>query len=43
MPLFLEELTKTVLESDLVADRGDHYELRGPLSALAIPVRCRTP
>ena len=37
VPLFIEELTKTVLESDLVADHGDHYELRGPLSELAIP------
>jgi class 3 adenylate cyclase/predicted ATPase len=37
VPLFIEELTKTVLESDLVADHGDHYELRRPLSALAIP------
>jgi class 3 adenylate cyclase/predicted ATPase len=37
VPLFLEELTKAVLESDLVADHGDRYELRGPLSALAIP------
>ena len=37
VPLFVEELTKTVLESDLVADRGDRYELIAPLSGLAIP------
>ncbi|HEX5796388.1 MAG TPA: AAA family ATPase, partial [Geminicoccaceae bacterium] len=37
VPLFVEELTKTVLESDLVADRGDRYELTAPLSGLAIP------
>jgi predicted ATPase len=37
VPLFIEELTKAVLESDLVAEHGDRYELRRPLSALAIP------
>ena len=31
IPLFVEELTKTVLESGLLADAGDHYELSGPL------------
>ncbi|HZA67530.1 MAG TPA: AAA family ATPase, partial [Geminicoccaceae bacterium] len=37
VPLFVEELTKTVLESGLVADAGDHYELTGLLPPLAIP------
>ncbi|NKK70425.1 AAA family ATPase [Rhizobium leguminosarum bv. viciae] len=37
VPLFVEELTKTVLESDLLVDAGDHYRLKGPLSSLAIP------
>jgi predicted ATPase/class 3 adenylate cyclase len=37
VPLFVEELTKTVLESGLLHDRGDHYELSGPLPPLAIP------
>ena len=37
VPLFIEELTKTVLESDLLQDAGDHYELIGPLPPLAIP------
>jgi class 3 adenylate cyclase/predicted ATPase len=37
VPLFVEELTKTVLESGLMADAGDHYELAGPLPPLAIP------
>ena len=37
VPLFVEELTKTVLESGLLTDAGDHYELRGPLPTLAIP------
>ena len=37
VPLFVEELTKTVLESGLLADAGDHYELHGPLPPLAIP------
>ena len=37
MPLFVEELTKTVLESGLLEDKGDRYELTGPLPPLAIP------
>jgi predicted ATPase/class 3 adenylate cyclase len=37
VPLFVEELTKAVLESGLLADAGDHYELAGPLPPLAIP------
>ena len=38
VPLFVEELTKTVLESGLLTDAGDRYELSGPMPALAIPV-----
>ncbi len=41
VPLFVEELTKHVLESGLLEDRGDHYALAGPLSALAIPSTLR--
>ena len=37
VPLFVEELTKTVLESGLLEDTGDCYELTGPLPPLAIP------
>jgi predicted ATPase/class 3 adenylate cyclase len=37
VPLFVEELTKTVLESGLLRDVGDHYVLTGPLPPLAIP------
>jgi class 3 adenylate cyclase/predicted ATPase len=37
VPLFVEELTKAVLESGLLADAGNHYELSGPLPPLAIP------
>jgi predicted ATPase len=37
VPLFVEELTKMVLESDLVQAREDHYALRGSLPPLAIP------
>ena len=37
VPLFVEELTKTVLESGLLQDAGDHFELAGPLPPLAIP------
>lgn len=37
VPLFVEELTKMVLESPLIQERGDRYELEGPLPRLAIP------
>jgi tetratricopeptide (TPR) repeat protein len=37
VPLFVEELTKMVLELDLIREQGDHYELTGPLHPLAIP------
>lgn len=37
IPLFVEELTKTVLESLLLNDAGDHYVLRDQLPSLAIP------
>jgi len=37
VPLFVEELTRMVLESDLLKEVGDHYELTGPLAPLAIP------
>jgi class 3 adenylate cyclase/tetratricopeptide (TPR) repeat protein len=37
VPLFMEELTKTVLESGFLGDAGDHYVLTGPLPPLAIP------
>ncbi|HEV7515266.1 MAG TPA: AAA family ATPase, partial [Thermoanaerobaculia bacterium] len=37
VPLFVEELTKMVLASGLLVERGDHYALAGPLPPLAIP------
>jgi class 3 adenylate cyclase/predicted ATPase len=37
VPLFVEELTKAVLESGLLKDAGHRYELSGPLPPLAIP------
>jgi class 3 adenylate cyclase/predicted ATPase len=37
VPLFVEELTRMVLESDLLRDQGATYELTGPLPPLAIP------
>ncbi len=37
IPLFVEELTKTVLESELLAEEKDRYVLTGSLTALAIP------
>jgi class 3 adenylate cyclase/tetratricopeptide (TPR) repeat protein len=37
VPLFVEELLKTVLESGLLQEHEDRYELSGPLPPLAIP------
>ena len=37
VPLFVEELTRTVLESGLLSEGVDGYVLRGPLPPLAIP------
>jgi predicted ATPase len=37
VPLFVEELTKTVLESGLLRDTQGHYALTGSLPPLAIP------
>ena len=37
VPLFVEELTKTVLESELLREQESSYELTGPLPPLAIP------
>ena len=37
VPLFIEELTKTVLESGIVTEAGDRYSVTGPVPSLAIP------
>jgi class 3 adenylate cyclase/tetratricopeptide (TPR) repeat protein len=37
VPLFIEELTKAVLESGLLVEAGDRYVATGPLTPLAIP------
>jgi predicted ATPase/class 3 adenylate cyclase len=37
VPLFVEELTKTVLESNLLQEQGTYYELTGASPILAIP------
>jgi class 3 adenylate cyclase/predicted ATPase len=37
IPLFIEELTKTVLESEILVDEADGYHLRAPLPQFAIP------
>lgn len=37
IPLFIEELTKTLLESDLLTEQHGRYELVAPLPPLAIP------
>jgi class 3 adenylate cyclase/predicted ATPase len=37
VPLFVEELTKTVLESSLLSEKDGQYVFSGPLRQLAIP------
>jgi class 3 adenylate cyclase/tetratricopeptide (TPR) repeat protein len=37
VPLFIEELTKTVVESGILTEAGDHYAVAGPVAPLAIP------
>ncbi|MCA6104937.1 adenylate/guanylate cyclase domain-containing protein [Bradyrhizobium australafricanum] len=37
VPLFVEELTKAVLETGLLQERDDHYMLSRPLPSMAIP------
>ncbi|MEE8291083.1 MAG: adenylate/guanylate cyclase domain-containing protein, partial [Candidatus Tectomicrobia bacterium] len=37
VPLYVEELTKTILESDYLREEADRYTLAGPLSEVAIP------
>jgi len=41
VPLFVEELTKMVLESGLLREEEDRYELTDPLPSLAIPATLR--
>ena len=41
VPLFIEELTATVLESGLVREQGDALVMSGPLPALDIPSTLR--
>jgi class 3 adenylate cyclase/predicted ATPase len=37
VPLFIEELTKAVIESGALIDSGDHYTMAGPLPTPSIP------
>ncbi|HSA79367.1 MAG TPA: alpha/beta fold hydrolase [Geminicoccaceae bacterium] len=37
VPLFVEELTRAVVEAALLQDQGDRYVMQEPLRALAIP------
>jgi tetratricopeptide (TPR) repeat protein len=37
VPLFIEELTKAVIESGVLVDSGDRYTATGPVAPLAIP------
>src|SRR5215470_3731067 len=37
VPLFIEELTKTVVESGILTETGDRYAVTGPIGPLSIP------
>jgi class 3 adenylate cyclase/predicted ATPase len=37
VPLFIEELTKAMIESGMLTDVGDRFDARGPVPRLAIP------
>ncbi|MEJ2015499.1 MAG: adenylate/guanylate cyclase domain-containing protein [Limibacillus sp.] len=37
IPLFVEELTKSILEEEILEEHEDHYELKGPLPDHDIP------
>ena len=37
IPLFIEEMTKTVLESGLLGEAQGNYVLAGPLPPMAVP------
>src|SRR6476469_8670647 len=37
VPLFIEELTKSVVESGILTKTGDRYSVAGPTAPLAIP------
>jgi class 3 adenylate cyclase/tetratricopeptide (TPR) repeat protein len=41
VPLFVEELTKSILESGELKDAGDHYEYAGSARAVTIPATLR--
>jgi hypothetical protein len=41
VPLFIEELTKSILDSADLTDAGDHWEYSGHTGALAIPLTLR--
>jgi predicted ATPase len=41
VPLFVEELTRAVLESGVLVDEGNRYALAGPLPDTAIPATLR--
>lgn len=41
VPLFVEELTKTILEEGILEEADGHYVLAGPLHSLSIPATLR--
>ena len=43
VPLFVEELTRMVLESGRLREDGDRYVLTGPWRVSRFPLRCTMP
>jgi hypothetical protein len=42
VPLFVDELTRSILESSDLRDAGDRWEYAGRVGRLAIPLTCAT-
>jgi tetratricopeptide (TPR) repeat protein len=38
VPLYIEEVTKAILETGILAEREDHFELVGPISDRVVPM-----
>jgi predicted ATPase/class 3 adenylate cyclase len=41
VPLFVEELTRSILEAGALTDAGDHYSYAGSMTSIAIPATLR--
>ena len=42
VPLYVEEMTKSILESGALKETTHHYELSGPIALMSIPITLPT-